>query len=97
MVKIANFGKQFNWKMPETPSKMHKHAMVKIDTIIFEIVAPPPSPRIVSCLKYILRSDRVKELEDIGLYIYIYIYIYYRSELLYNILRGSYVTKKKKK
>ena len=33
MVKIANF---FN--MPKTPAKMHMYDMVKIDTIVFEIV-----------------------------------------------------------
>ena len=36
---------------------MHMNDMVKIDTILFEIVGggllkpPPPSPRIASCLK----------------------------------------------
>ena len=42
--------------MPKTPGEMHMYDMVKIDTIVFEIVggafkAPPPPPRIVSCLK----------------------------------------------
>ena len=44
--------------MPKTPSKMHMYDMVKIDTIVFEIVgggggikAPPPG-WIVSCLYY---------------------------------------------
>ena len=37
--------------MPKTPGKMHMYDMVKIDTIVFEIVgggaafkAPPPPP-----------------------------------------------------
>ena len=38
------------WNMPKTPGKMHMHDMVKINTIVFEIVgggggafkAPPP-------------------------------------------------------
>ena len=43
--------------MPRTPGKMHMYDMVKIDTIVFEIVGggggllKPPPPRIVSCLK----------------------------------------------
>ena len=43
------FLKNSNWNMPETPGKMHMHNMVKIDTLVFEIVggggafkAPPP-------------------------------------------------------
>ena len=43
------FKKKSNWNMPGTPSKMHMYDMVKIDTIVFEIVggwvalkAPPP-------------------------------------------------------
>ena len=51
--------------MPKTPSKRHMYDMVKIDTIVFEIVGggggafKDTSPRIVSCLKY-PGSDRVK-------------------------------------
>ena len=42
--------------MPETPGKMHIYDMVKIDTILFEIVGGGvgllnPPPRIVNCLK----------------------------------------------
>ena len=40
--------------MPETPGTMHMYDMVKIDTIVFEIVGVgllKPPPRIVSCLK----------------------------------------------
>ena len=43
--------------MPKTPGIMHMYDMVKIDTIIFEIVGgggafnPPPPTQIVSCLK----------------------------------------------
>ena len=40
--------------MPETPGKIHMHDMVKIDTIVFEIVGGGgllKHPRIVSCLK----------------------------------------------
>ena len=53
MIKIANY----NWNMPKTPSKMHMHDMVKIVTIVFEIVGAgrvlkPPPPLDVSCLKY---------------------------------------------
>ena len=44
--------------MPKTPGKMHMYDMVKIDHIIFDIVKPPPPPRIVSCLK-LPGSDRV--------------------------------------
>ena len=29
---------KFNWNMPKTPGKMHMYDMVKIDTIVFEIV-----------------------------------------------------------
>ena len=36
------FLKNSNWNMPKTPGKMHMYDMVKIDTIVFEIV---------SCLK----------------------------------------------
>ena len=51
-VKWSNreFLKNSNWNMRETPSKMHMYDMVKIDTILFEIVggraikAPPPPP-----------------------------------------------------
>ena len=56
MVKIANFWKIVN--MPKIPSEMRMYDMVKIDTIVFEIVGegellkPPPPPSIVSCLKY---------------------------------------------
>ena len=49
MVKIANFFKNSNWNMPETPGKIHMYDMVKIDTIVFEILKSPP--RIVNCLK----------------------------------------------
>ena len=43
--------------MPKTPGKMHMYDVVKIDTIVCEIVGrgtfkAPPHPRIVSCLKY---------------------------------------------
>ena len=41
--------------MPKTPDKMHMYDMLKIDTIVFEIVGGAgllkPPPRIVSCLK----------------------------------------------
>ena len=52
--------------MPKTPSKMHMYDMVKIDTIVFEIVGGGGGafkallPRIVSCLKH-PGSDRVNE------------------------------------
>ena len=49
-----NLVKNSNWKMHETPGKMHMYDMVKIDKIVFEIVDrfnSPPPPRIVSCLK----------------------------------------------
>ena len=40
--------------MLKTPGKMHMYDMVKIDTIVFEIVGggllKPPPPQIVSCL-----------------------------------------------
>ena len=42
--------------MPRTPSKIHIYDMVKIDTIVFEIVG---GGGIVNCLKY-TGSDRVK-------------------------------------
>ena len=50
--------------MPRSPSKMHMYDMVKIDTIVYEIVegllkSPPAPPGIVSCLKH-PGSDRVK-------------------------------------
>ena len=49
--------------MPKTPGKMHMYDMVKIDTLVFEIVGggafKSPPPRIVSCLKQ-PGSDRVK-------------------------------------
>ena len=42
--------------MPETPSKMHMYDMMKINTIVFEIVRGggllKPPARIVSSLKY---------------------------------------------
>ena len=38
MAKIANFFKNSNWNMPKTPGQMHMCYMVKIDTIVFEIV-----------------------------------------------------------
>ena len=50
--------------MPKTPGKMHMYDMVKIDTIVFEIVwggggwFKAPSSRIISCLKW-PGSDRV--------------------------------------
>ena len=49
--------------MPKTPSEMHIYDMVKIDTIVFEIIgrafkATPP-PRIVICLQH-PGSDMVK-------------------------------------
>ena len=42
--------------MPKTPGKIHMYDMVKIDTIVFEIVGGgggllKPPPRIVNCLK----------------------------------------------
>ena len=42
--------------MPKTPGKIHMCDMVKIDTIVFEIVGgvgafKAPPPRIVNCLK----------------------------------------------
>ena len=46
MVKIANS----NWNMLKTPGKKHKYDMVKIDSIVFEVVGgggllkPPPPP-----------------------------------------------------
>ena len=44
------FLKNSNWNMPATPGEMHMYDMVKIDTIVFEIVGgggggllkPPP-------------------------------------------------------
>ena len=63
MVKIANLKKKFIWNIPKTPGKMHMYDMVKIGTIVFEIVrggAFKAHPRIVSCLKY-PGSDRVKK------------------------------------
>ena len=63
MVKIANFLKIPIGNMPKAPSKMHMYDMVKIDTIVFEIVGGggllKPPPWIVCCLKY-PGSDRVK-------------------------------------
>ena len=43
------FLKNSNWNMPITHSKMHMYDMMKIDTILFEIVGgraikPPPPP-----------------------------------------------------
>ena len=47
--------------MCEAPSKLHMHHMVKVDTIVFDIVMgwehlkhppPPHHHRLVSCLKY---------------------------------------------
>ena len=66
MVKTVIFLKNPNWNVPKTPSKMHMYDMVKIDTIVFEIVGgggspPPPPPRVVSYLKY-PRSDRVNSM-----------------------------------
>ena len=66
MAKIAIIKKRSNWNMLKTPNKMHLYDVVKVDTIVFDIVmgedfkAPPP--RIVSCLKY-PGSDRVKGIE----------------------------------
>ena len=40
--------------MPKTPGKMHKYDMVKIDTIVFEIVGGPRGGGgfiVVGCLK----------------------------------------------
>ena len=41
--------------MPKTPGKIHMYDMVKIDTIVFEIVGggafKAPPLRIVNCLK----------------------------------------------
>ena len=50
--------------MRKTPSKMHMHGMVTIDTIVFEIVPcnPPPPPRIVNFLKY-PGSDNVNKID----------------------------------
>ena len=51
--------------MPKTPSKMHMYDMMKIDTIVFEIVGggglKAPPHRIVSSLKH-PGLDRVKYL-----------------------------------
>ena len=52
--------------MSKTPSKMHMYDMVKIDTIVFEIV---------SCLKY-PGSDRVKRMQPI----YSYLFYHWRIE-----------------
>ena len=38
MVKIVNFRKKISWNMSKTPSKIQIYDMVKIDTIVFEIV-----------------------------------------------------------
>ena len=48
------------WNMPKTPGKMHNYDMVKIDTIVFQIVRGEllKPLQIVSCLKW-PRSDRV--------------------------------------
>ena len=45
------FFEKFHWNMPKIPGKMHMYDMVKIDTIVFEIVG--------GCLKE-PGSDRVK-------------------------------------
>ena len=43
--------------MPETPGKIQMYDILKIDTIVFEIVGggggllKPPPPQIVNCLK----------------------------------------------
>ena len=37
--------------MPKTPGKMHMYDMVKIDTIVFEIVGGGLLKPLVSCLK----------------------------------------------
>ena len=49
--KLRIFEK-FHWNMPKIPGKMHMYDMVKIDTIVFEIVGgggrllkPPPPDR----------------------------------------------------
>ena len=45
------FFKNSNWNMPNTPSGMHMYDMVKIDTVVFEILGggglltPPPPDR----------------------------------------------------
>ena len=65
MVKIANFKKNPNWNMPNTPSKMHLYDIImKIDTIVFEIVGGGGGgailislPRIVSFKKMTIFSD----------------------------------------
>ena len=53
--------------MPKTHSKLHMYNMVKINTIVFEIVegrgAFKAPPRVVSCLKY-PGSDRVKQQQQ---------------------------------
>ena len=57
------FLKDSNWNMRETPSAMHMHDMVTIDTTVLEIVGvggiKAPPPRIVNFLKH-PRSDKVK-------------------------------------
>ena len=69
--------------MPKTPGKMHMYDMVKIDTIVFDIVvgAFNPPPLIVSCLKY-PGSDRVNTQvifynnDIITTFIIIYLFIF---------------------
>ena len=54
--------KSWNWNMRETPSEMHMHDMVTIDTVDYEIVGgregllKSPPPRIVNLLEY---PDRI--------------------------------------
>ena len=52
-----------SWIMLKTPGQIHLYIMVKIDTIVFEIVGgafKATPPRIVNCLKW-PGSDRVKK------------------------------------
>ena len=54
------FLRKYNGNICVTPSKMHMHDMVKIDTIVFEIV---------SCLKY-PRSNRHRVNEKLAKFEY---------------------------
>ena len=59
------FKKNSNGNVPKTPSEIHMYDMVKIETIVFEIVGrgafKAPPPWIVSCLKY-PGSDRDSDM-----------------------------------
>ena len=72
---MSRIFKNYNWDMPKTPSKItkrHMYDMVKIDTIVFEIVgggeAFKAPLRIVSCLKY-------PGLDRIVIVIVFYVYV----------------------